>query len=577
MDDYCTNRKPDIDNAKKQRVHPPLRNVRLLPGTAFYDRQQDMLEFLAGLDTGSLLYNFRVAAGLPAGDSEPMTGWDAAECKLRGHTTGHAMSALSLAYAVTGNETYSNKLNELSEGLFECQQAFAASGKVRPGFLSAYDEEQFDQLEQLVKYPDIWAPYYTLDKIMAGLLDAYELAGTRKALDILVPLGDWVYERLSRVSDELRARMWDTYIAGEFGAMPGTMIRLYRISGDTRHLEAAKMFENAKLFDMMLEDRDGLDGMHANQHIPQIIGAAELYAATGNSDYLEIVRNFEKIVTGHHCYVIGGTGEEERFRAADGECSFLTEKTAESCASVNMLRLTSKLYEYESCQCTELMDYYERTLFNHILMSFSHCADGGTTYFMPLSPGSRKHYETEENSCCHGTGLESRFRFMADIYSYSTGKEAAEVRVELPVSSVLDDDEKMTVTFEESGRFTVRADSDMKSELAVRIPAWARQKYAEAEDGYLYFGRMKAGEKAVIDLPMEVREVRDASDDQYYSLAYGPYLLAAVSDSESILSPDITGIKSENSDKELSFREEGLTLKPLYCIDGENYHVYFHR
>ncbi len=563
------------DAVPMQRVHPPLRNVRLLPGTPFYDRQQDMLAFLKGLDTGSLLYNFRSASGLPTGGAEPMTGWDAAECKLRGHTTGHAMSALSLAYAVTGDKAYRDKLRVLADGLYECQNAFAASGKVHPGFLSAYDEEQFDQLEQLVKYPDIWAPYYTLDKIMAGLLDSYELAGIDKAMDILVPLGDWVYERLSKVDDDLRAKMWDTYIAGEFGAMPGTMVRLYRISGNAKHLQAARLFENAKLFDMMRDGRDELDGMHANQHIPQIIGAAELYAASGDEAYLSIARNFERIVTAHHCYVIGGTGEEERFRAADSECGLLTEKTAESCASVNMLRLTSKLYEYEKEPDTALMDYYERTLFNHILMSCSHSADGGTTYFMPLAPGSSKHYETEENSCCHGTGMESRFRYMADIFSFDTCKEGTLVRVELPVSSALDDEEKLTVTFSEKGRLTVRAEADMKADLAVRIPAWARAEYPEAADGYLYFGRLMAGESAVIDMPMTVREVKECSDERFYSLAYGPYLLAAVSDSDAIPAPDIHRI--EEAAEGMSFRAGDLTLKPLYSIDGDSYHVYFCR
>jgi DUF1680 family protein len=206
------------------------------------------------------------------------------------------------------------------------------------------------------------------------------------------------------------------------------------------------------------------------------------------------------------------------------------------------------------------MDYYERTLFNHILMSFSHTADGGTTYFMPLAPGSCKHYETEENSCCHGTGMESRFRYMSDIYSYEDKDGRSLIRVELPVSSVLDDEEKLTVRFDDDGRLAVHADADMKRELAVRIPEWARDEFAEAEDGYLYFGKLGAGEEVSIDLPMQMREIT-ASDERYYSLACGPYLLAAVSDSEEYVDP----------------YAEGTELKPLYMIDHEHYHIYFKR
>ena len=183
-----------------ERTHPPLRNIRLLPGSPFYDRQKDMLEFLADQDTDSMLCNFRKAAGLPAGTAKPMTGWDSWECKLRGHTTGHYLSGISLAYAATGDEVFRDKASAIVEGLSECQKAFTASGKVHPGFLSAYDEEQFDLLEELTPYPEIWAPYYTLDKIMTGLLDSYKLAGITQAAEILDPLGDWIYERLSRLS-----------------------------------------------------------------------------------------------------------------------------------------------------------------------------------------------------------------------------------------------------------------------------------------------------------------------------------------------------------------------------------------
>lgn len=562
---------------KKKRTHPKLHNVKLLPGTPFYSRQRNMLAFLAGQNTGSMLYNFRKASGLPTGDAEPMTGWDADDCKLKGHTTGHYLSAVSLAYAATGDEKYLKKAKAIVNGLAECQRAFAKSGRVHPGFLSAYDEEQFDLLEKLTKYPDIWAPYYTLDKIMSGLLDAYELTGVNRARAVLEPLGDWVYERLSRVPAETRAKMWDTYIAGEYGAMIGTMVRLHQISGKREHLEAAKMFENARLYDQMSSGKDELDGMHANQHIPQAAGALELYAATGSRKYLDIARNFERIVTGHHCYLIGGTGDEERFYAADKECGHLTEKTAESCASVNMLRLTSRLYEYEEEACSGLMEYYENTLFNHILMSCSHTHDGGTTYFLPLAPGSCKHYETEENSCCHGTGMESRFRFMSDIFSYEGEGDDAVLRIELPVSSKLNDEEKIRVTFSDSGRLEVAADADMKRLLAVRIPAWARDSFPEARDGYVFCGRLKAGQAVELEMPMELRETADPSDGRYYCIMWGPYLLGAVSDSKEFLHPDAAKLTSEERGHGQVFMDGETVLKPLHCIDKENYHIYFRR
>ena len=76
-------------------------------------------------------------------------------------------------------------------GLKECQDAFQGKEGIHPGFLSAYDEEQFDLLEQYTKYPEIWAPYYTLDKIMAGLGGLLSPGGRREqALEILDPLSE---------------------------------------------------------------------------------------------------------------------------------------------------------------------------------------------------------------------------------------------------------------------------------------------------------------------------------------------------------------------------------------------------
>ena len=52
----------------------------------------------------------------------------------------------------------------------------AEAKKFHPGYLSAFPEEFFDRVEARQK---VWAPYYTIHKIMAGLLDVSELCGNR--------------------------------------------------------------------------------------------------------------------------------------------------------------------------------------------------------------------------------------------------------------------------------------------------------------------------------------------------------------------------------------------------------------
>lgn len=543
-----------MNRPAKQLSHPSLSEIKLLAGSPFYDRQKNMNDFLLAQDDDRMLYNFRKASGLSVRGAEPMTGWDAEECKLKGHTTGHYLSGLALAYSATGDERFLRKLEYMVSGLAECQEAFSSVPGIHKGFLSAYNEEQFDLLEGFTKYPEIWAPYYTLDKIMSGLLDAYELAGIRQAVQILDLLGDWVYARLSCLPDEQREKMWSMYIAGEYGGMIGTMIRLGRITGKESHIKAAHLFENPALFGQMEAGRDELDNMHANQHIPQIIGVLEMYSVCGDNKYLKIARNFTEIVTEHHYYLTGGTGEGEMFHAPDSELSYLTDKTQESCASFNMLRLIGRLHEY--LPSPDLMAHYERTLFNHILMSQSHSADGGTTYFLPLTPGSIKHYETEENSCCHGTGMESRYRFMRDIFAYDENV----MRIELPVSSSLRGAEDLEVTFGNDGKLRIRALSNMKRALSVRIPEWALDNYPDVKDGYLTMPGLGEGESIELDFPSVTRRIHAASDNNIFVLAKGPYLLAEVSE-----------------DKELRKPSDDAGLLPLHRIDQEHYHIYFRK
>ena len=602
----------------------PVRDVELLPGTVFYDYQQNMLKNLLAKDDDSMLYNFRAASGLPTRGASPMTGWDAADCKLKGHTTGHYMSGLALAYAATGDARFLKKIIYMLESLKEVQEAFAASGKVHVGFFSAYDEEQFDLLEVYTKYPEIWAPYYTLDKIMSGLYDIYRCTGLKLALQLESDLGDWVYERLSRLPQTQLDRMWSMYIAGEVGAMLGTMVKLYEMTGSEKHLAAARLFYNEKLYYPMSQNCDTLEDMHGNQHIPQAVGAVEMFRATGEAEYWQISRNFWEIVTGHHIYVNGGVGETEMFHAPDSTCRFLSEKSEESCASYNMLRLTGEVFAYTGD--ARMLDYYDNTLRNHLMSSCSHASDGGTTYFLPLSPGGQKSFsDGSENTCCHGTGLESRFRYMEHMY----GTDHRYYYVNLLIDSrVNHDGMSLEVRTLPDERISVKILRNTDHRLKIHVPAWAGEELGvevqtgsqgtvEAEtdgvprkkvcrmggqpeeirfgdrklqmtyaDGYLMIDGTEdvaeskkpacgllRGTEVILTLPMQVRILTNASDESLVNVAYGPTLLAAVSEREEFL----TAPKSLKRTGAMEFTDGCVKMIPLNRVDREKYHVYFRR
>lgn len=555
-------------------------SVTLEKGSIFAIAQERMIRFLLRTNDDQMLYNFRAAAGLDTCGAAPMTGWDAPGCNLKGHTTGHYLSALALAYGASGDLRLKEKLNYMVESLAQCQKGLENQGWHK-GFLSAYGEEQFDLLERYTTYPTIWAPYYTLDKIMSGLYDCHILGGNQTARTLLEGMGEWVYRRLSGLPREQRERMWSMYIAGEYGGMIGIMVKLYELMGNGHFLEAAGYFSNEKLFYPMAEGVDTLKDMHANQHIPQIIGALEMYKAGKGERYLTIAQNFWRMVTEAHTYTIGGTGETEMFHASGHLTDYLTDKCAESCASYNMLRLTSELFRLHPVGA--MMDYYENTLYNHLMASMSHNCDGGTTYFMPLRPGGRKEFSTDENTCCHGTGLESRFRYVNDIYM--GGENTLYVNLYIP-SSLNAGGIYASQTGEASGEIHFLLASEKELDVAFRVPGWA-EKFTVAvngerfcrtrEDGYIHIKKHWTRQDRVeVRAVCAFREIPSPDNTEYKSLAWGPYLLAEASDEESFRTPpSLAGAQIRSEGGVLKITAQGRRLRPLAEISGERYHVYF--
>ncbi len=565
----------------------PKWKIQLSEGSFFYRAQSWFEEFLLSVNDDQMLYSFRDAAGLDKKEAPEMIGWDAPDSKLRGHTTGHYLSALALCYHAEGNEKIADKAGYMVRSLRECQISLERHCGCKKGFLSAYSEEQFDQLEQYIRYPEIWAPYYTLHKILAGLLDCYEFIKDKTALQMADELGEWVYNRLAACSPQQRNKMWSLYIAGEFGGMNDAMARLYVLTEKPHHLAAARFFDNDYLFYPMKEKVDVLDGIHANQHIPQVVGCMKLFEATGEKQYHDIASFFWKIVTEAHIYAIGGTGEGEMFHAPGKIGRLLTKNTAESCASYNMLKLTQELYKYDPD--VSYVNYYERTLYNHIAASCEHGTTGGSTYFMPLAPGYNKIFE-DENSCCHGSGLESHFKYTDAIYA----KAGKEIFVNLFIPSLLEsEDGSVTITTEASMPSKVHIQVAMKTGcvLKVRKPYWSRFSSSMTVDGIIqkaepdkhgYFTIPCAEGNTGIFLEFECRPYLEKVPDaeNLVSMVYGPYVLAALTDEDTCLElpfyeKNLEDELKPHGELSLIYEKAQVRFVPLCQICHEKYQVYF--
>ncbi|MDQ8737713.1 beta-L-arabinofuranosidase domain-containing protein [Paenibacillus sp. LHD-38] len=563
-----------------------------LEASPFTENRDSTYSYLLFVDNDRMLYTFRDAAGLDTKGAQPLGGWDAPNSNLRGHSTGHYLSALAMAYASSSDDRFKQKLDEMITELGKVQDAMPAKG-YSDGFLSGYSEDQFIKLEQFTTYPTIWAPYYTLHKIMAGLVDAYKYAGNDQALEIVEAMGEWTHGRLSMLPKEQLKRMWSIYIAGEYGGMNEVLAEMFAITGNDTFLETAKLFDNETLFKPTADNTDTLTGKHANQHIPQITGALRIFDQTNDSYYYKVADNFWHMVVDKRTFNIGGTGQGEMFKGADVIASILDDKTAETCATYNMLKLTRNLFFHNPDPA--YMDYYEKALYNHILASQQHGDHGHTTYFVPLGPGNQKSYTNDYNSftCCMGTGLENHVKYQESIYFHSA--DLSTLYVNLYIPSTLNWQAKgftitQTTSYPEEGATSITVDGNGPLAIKLRVPSWVEngfnvsingveQNIEAASGSYVTLSRTwTAGDKIDINMPFSLRLEKTPDDAKTGSIYYGPLVMVGKSNSttwlnlllnENQLSQSIT------STGPLSFMTNGVPLVPMYEAHNFRYHAYF--
>ena len=445
----------------------PLSQVRLLDGP-FRDAMGRDETYLLSLDCDRLLYNFRVNAKLPT-QARPYGGWEAPNGELRGHSVGHYLSACSLMYASTGDARFKERADKIVAGFAECQAALGTNA-THFGFLSAWPESFIDRVET---GRQVWAPWYTLHKIMAGLLDANQLCGNAQALGVLTNMANWVKFRVDRLSEE----QMQASLRTEYGGMNEVLANLYGVTGNADYLKAAEAFNQKSLFDPLAAGQDRLNGLHANTQIPKMIGAARQYELTGNKRNEDIASFFWDRVALHRSYVIGGHSDREHFFPTNDFARHLSAQTAETCNTYNMLKLTRHLFSWDPSART--MDFYERALYNHILAS-QDPDQGMFVYLMSLKPGHFKTYSTPENSfwCCVGTGMENHAKYGDTIYFHNDQS----LFVNLFIPSELSWPEKglsvrQETKFPESDttRLNIKAAKPVSLAMQIRWPEWSEK------------------------------------------------------------------------------------------------------
>lgn len=520
--------------AVKDSVEAPtqpfdLGSVRLTD-RALLDLTERNRDFLQSLEADRLLHTFRLTAGLPT-SAEPLGGWEKPDVELRGHFTGHFLSGCALMSVGANDATLRGKGNLVVAELAKCQKANAgASGD---GYLSAFPPSFFDRLKAGQK---VWAPWYTLHKIMAGLLDMYALARNEQALDVVRGMAGWTKRWTDTLSDDDLARV----LRVEFGGMNEVLYNLYAVTGVKDYAETAHRFDDERLFGPLADGRDELKGLHVNTQIPKIIGAARRYELTGEARYRRIAEFFWTQVTQHRAYATGGTSNEEHWRAdPDKLAAELSYSTQECCCTYNMLKLTRHLFRWSPE--ARYFDYYERALFNGILGTMNP-KNGLTMYYVPLATGYWKVFASPRGSfwCCTGTGVESFSKLADSIYFHDENG----LYVNLFVPSELDWEEK-GIRVRQDANFASRHETHLRifsakpARLAVRIrePYWTDGKMAVTVNGkpadatrvngYLVVDRTWANSDDLhVALPMDLHVHPMPDDNTLQAIMYGPIVLA---------------------------------------------------
>ena len=494
---------------------------------------KDVTYLITTLNTDRLLAGFK-AVSTGANPTNLYGGWE--NTNIRGHSLGHWLSAVAHAYqqAKGSDPALASQIKLKLDDVISKLKSYQLSS----GFLFATPISQFDDMDS--GGSNNWVPYYTMHKILAGLLDVYEFEQNPDALTVASKLGDWLYSRASGWSASAKSRI----LSSEYGGMNDALYQLYKYTKTANHLTVAHIFDDTSLFTSTAQGNDTLNGKHANMTIPKFIGALNRYRTIGatESSYLTAADQFLAIVLKSHTYVTGGNSQDEHFHEPGKLDARRDNINNETCNAYNMSKLTRDLFKVTGD--VKYADFYERVHINEILSSMNPTT-GMTTYFKPMGTGYFKAFATPEASfwCCTGTGMENFTKLGDSIYFH----DATDLYVVGYVSS--------TLTWADRGlslsqvtdlpltnkiSFSINQAPLEAVNLKFRKPYWlascqsatvavnSQSISAVDSGGFLGVSRVwRTGDKVELTLPMEVQVSRLADNQNAAAFTFGPIVLSA--------------------------------------------------
>ncbi len=582
-----------------------------LTGGPFKNAQDVDLRYMLALSPDKLLAPYLIDAGLPV-KALRYGNWESSG--LDGHIGGHYLSALAMMYASTGDIELKKRLDYMVGELARCQTKNGNGyvGGIPQGKVFWERIHKGDIDGSSFGLNNTWVPLYNIHKLFAGLRDAYAYAGNQQAKQVLIGLGNWFVELIKPLSDEQIQQVLRT----EHGGINETFADLYILTKDKKYLETAQRISHRAILEPLLAKQDKLTGLHANTQIPKVIGFEKIATLTGKTDWSEAAQYFWQNVSQTRSVAFGGNSVREHFNPTSDFSQVLrSNQGPETCNSFNMLRLSKALFLDKSD--VSYLDFYERTLYNHILSS-QHPEKGGFVYFTPIRPNHYRVYSQPETSmwCCVGSGIENHTKYGELIYSHS----ANELFVNLFIPSTVNWSNK-TVKLSQRTEFPYQNQSDLLIEttkpqefsLNIRYPKWAEnltvlvngetQPVEGKPASYVAVRRKwKSGDKVTVRFSTSTHLEYLPDGSNWAAFVNGPIVLAAKTSTN-----DLTGLFADDSRMghetkgklypltnayalvgdsatylaqlkpagRLRFSLDSLTLQPFYEVHDARYQMYF--
>lgn len=595
-------------------------NVHLLP-SLFSERAEVNQRYLMSLTEQGLLQNFYLEAGIVMPGlqvvDDPATaalhwGWEAPTCQLRGHFTGHWMSAAALLVCTTGDRELKARLENMLDELDKCRLLNGGN------WVASIPEKFFGKLE---RNEYVWSPQYVMHKTVMGLYHAALYAGLPKALMLLGALADWYLDWTARMAQKNPHAIY----SGEEGGMLEMWASLYQLTGDERYWTLAERYSHPSIFSKLEEGLDPLTNCHANASIPWAHGAAKMYEVTGDEVWLRRVQRFwQCAVQEREAYCTGGQNAGEYWIPPHKNGSFLGERNQEFCTVYNMVRLADYLFRFTGE--AQYADYIEQNLYNGFLAQ-QHRETGMPTYFLPLRAGSRKKWgsRTHDFWCCHGTMVQAQTLYPTLCYYHDDAQQRLIVGQYIPSEYAWKKDghcvtvqQSVDMKYYNAAAFFDESDSSQMSRwlmklriqaeeatpftLSLRIPGWVKgaptlrvngqDVSATVQDGYIHLSREWRDDEITLYLPATLHLSTLPDRPEMSAVLEGPIVLCGLCDRDrglTMVQDDPTSALAAQTEHTYStfpwlqstyrtiHQAESVSFVPLYDVTDEPYTVYFTR